>query len=213
MKLKWFGSATFWGAILILAGVLFLLQNIGILPVGSLFMGVAIGFFGLLFLSTYLGNREQWWALIPGFILVSLAILILMDVFLPGAANTWGGPVFLGGMGLSFWTVYLARREHWWAIIPGGVLMTLGAVAGLDSIGASDTHTGASFFIGLGLTFWLVAILPNPSGKMTWAYIPCVALLLVGLFMLAFSANLMPYMSALLIILLGVVLLVRALRR
>lgn len=213
MKLKWFGSTTFWGVVLVLAGVLFLLQNLGVLPAGSLFIGVAIAFFGLLFLSTYLGNREQWWALIPGFILVSLAVLILMDIFLPGAASTWGGPVFLGGMGLSFWAVYLVRREHWWAIIPGGVLMTLGGVAGLDSVNASDTHSGAAFFIGLGLTFLLVAVLPTPSGKMTWAYIPSVVLLLIGLSMLAFSADLMPYLSASLIILLGVVLLVRALRR
>jgi hypothetical protein len=212
MKLKWFGSPSFWGLMLILAGVLFLLQNLNILPAGSLFIGGMIGFFGLLFLSTYWGNREQWWALIPGIILMALACLIVLDTFFPEASNTWGGPVFLGGMGLSFWAVYLARREHWWAIIPGGVLVTLGTVAGLGSM-VDGNISGAAFFLGLGLTFVLVAILPTPAGKMTWAYIPGLILLGMGTLMLAFTANLAAFVIPTIAILFGVVLLVRALRR
>jgi hypothetical protein len=212
MKLKWFGSAAFWGIMLILAGGLFLLQNLGILPVGSLFIGGVIGFFGLMFVSTYLGNREQWWALIPGIILVALACLIMLDTFFPGASDTWGGTLFLGGMGLSFWAVYLVRREHWWAIIPGGVLVTLGVVAGLGS-NVDGNLSGAAFFLGLGLTFILVAVLPNPAGKMTWAYIPGSILLAMGALMLAFTANLAAYVLPAVAIFFGVLLLVRALRR
>jgi hypothetical protein len=213
MKLKWFSSPTFWGIVLILAGILFLLQNMGILPAGSIFIGVATGFFGVLFLATYWGNREQWWALIPGFILISLSCLLLMDAFFPGASSTWGGPVFLAGMGLSFWAVYFVRHEHWWAIIPGGVLMTLGGVAALDAYGRANSDSGAAFFLGIGLTFLLVAILPNPTGKMNWAYIPASVLGLIGIFMLAFTANLAIYIMPALIIVLGVALLMRALRR
>jgi hypothetical protein len=116
-------------------------------------------------------------------------------------------------MGLSFWAVYIARHDHWWAIIPGGVLITLGGVAALDAYGRADADLGAVFFLGIALTFLLVAVLPNPAGKMTWAYIPALVLGLIGTFMLAFTANLAIYIVPILIIVLGAALLIRALRR
>ncbi|MEW5828921.1 MAG: hypothetical protein AB1846_08550, partial [Chloroflexota bacterium] len=71
-------------------------------------------------------------------------------------------------------------RERWWAIIPGGVLLTLGAVSALDDL--TGMETGGVFFIGLGLTFLLVAILPGPR-QMAWAFIPAAVLLVMGLLM------------------------------
>jgi hypothetical protein len=44
-------------------------------------------------------------------------------------------------------------------------------------------NSGSVFFIGLGLTFLLVALLPNPAGQMQWAYIPAVVLFLLGAFL------------------------------
>jgi len=55
------------------------------------------------------------------------------------------------------------------------VLITLGITAVLTTLyGARET--GGFFFLGLGLTFLLVAILAS----MQWAYIPGVILLLMG---------------------------------
>ena len=55
------------------------------------------------------------------------------------------------------------------------MLITLGIVAALtDMYGARET--GGFFFLGLGLTFLLVAVLAS----MQWAYIPGVILLLMG---------------------------------
>ena len=54
-------------------------------------------------------------------------------------------------------------------------MITLGIVAALtDLYGARET--GGIFFLGLGLTFLLVAVLTS----MQWAYIPGVILLLMG---------------------------------
>lgn len=52
------------------------------------------------------------------------------------------GPAFLGSIGVGFALVYLADRSHWWAIIPGGVLGTLAAVAAIDEVGYGDIETG-----------------------------------------------------------------------
>ena len=43
--------------------------------------------------------------------------------------------MFLGTIGLSFWVIYLTRRDFWWAVIPGGALMTLALVAGARAHG------------------------------------------------------------------------------
>jgi hypothetical protein len=51
----------------------------------------------------------------------------------------------------------------------------------LAGITVDEIVLGSAFFLGLSLTFLLVAILPNPSGRMKWALIPSAALLLTAL--------------------------------
>ena len=48
--LKWLSSQVFWGIMLIVGGVLFLLQNLNVFQGGELFWGVAMGIVGVLFL-------------------------------------------------------------------------------------------------------------------------------------------------------------------
>jgi len=62
---------------LIVAGVLFLLRNFGILgPVINLVWIVLFAAGGVTFLWVYAANHERWWAIIPGFALLGLAAVI-----------------------------------------------------------------------------------------------------------------------------------------
>lgn len=158
------------GILLILAGAISLLEKVGIIPPGIDLFGAIIGFGGgAAFLYAFLKNpRARWWAAIPAFTLLGLGVAGLLPQGLDGLA-------FLGGIGLAFWAVYLTNTQHWWAIIPGGVLLTLAAISGLsETMGRVDT--GSIFFLGLGLTFLLVALLARHN----WAYIPAVLLLLLA---------------------------------
>ena len=208
--LKWLSSQVFWGLMLIVGGVLFLLQNLGVFEGSELFWGVAMGIVGLLFLGTYIGNREHWWALIPGVILLARALLLGLTTLVPGFNDTYAGVIVLGGIGLAFFLVYLANRAQWWAIIPGGVLVTLAIVSGLDS--GSRLDTGGIFFLGLGLTFVLVAILPNPVGKMRWAWIPAGVLLIIAVVTMAASEKILAYIWPAAVLLGGLYLVWMALR-
>ncbi len=159
------------GAALILLGALMLLERFG------LFHGAAGIFWGLVFLAGggyflyrfALAPNAEWWAVIPGSALVGIGASALFP-------DRWGGLLFLGFLGAGFLVVYLTgRRERWWSLIPGGVLVTLGVVSVLtDVFGARET--GGIFFIGLGLTFLLVAVLVPAQ----WAYAPALVLLLMG---------------------------------
>jgi hypothetical protein len=168
-----------WGALLILGGIFFLLGNLGILDFTGvlwslLWMGI-FGIAGLAFLVVLALNRENWWAAIPGFALLGLAGTVAVDLFLP--QSPLGGTIFLGSIGLGFLFVYLFRPENWWAIIPGGVLLTLSLVTVTEPMGL---NAGAILFLGMGVTFAVVALLPTPQGRMHWAFIPAGVLFVMG---------------------------------
>ncbi len=205
-----------WGVFLMAAGALALLQNFNVLTGAlNLLWAFLLGLAGVFFLYTYVSNRANWWALIPGIILLALTVLVALGVTSPALAAAWGGPLFLGGIGLSFWAVYLANREHWWAIIPGGVLLTLAVVASMETVfqrTEQRVQTGGIFFIGLGLTFALVGLLPAPRGRMRWAFIPALVLLLMGLLVFAAAEQLINYLWPLALILAGLYLVFRTFR-
>ena len=209
--MKILSSRIFWGLVLILGGVLFLLQNLRVFQGGDLFWGVSFGVAGLLFLGVFFGDRQQWWALIPGMLLLAVGSLILLTSFAPGFDEAMGGLIILGGIGLSFIFVYLANHANWWALIPGGVLITLAVVAGLDQV-VSDGATGGIFFLGLGLTFLLVAIAPTPVGKMKWARIPAAVLMFIGLLVYFLARDMVVYFLPLAFFIAGGILIWRAIR-
>jgi hypothetical protein len=201
-------SALAVGGGLIVLGLLFLLQNFGLLGgLESLIWVVLFGLGGLIFLYVFASNREQWWAVIPGFTLLGLATLIGFGDRL-GAV---GGALFLGAIALSFWVIYFVRRDFWWAVIPGGVLATLAAVAGMSEF-LPDRAAGGIFFLGLAATFLAVYLLPAPQGRMTWAIIPSGILAVLGLLVMLSLGGIFNYLWAVALIVAGLFLLVRTFR-
>ena len=204
-------SRILWGGLLILAGVLFLVQNLGIFRVGDLFWVVLLALAGVFFLSIFMQNKANWWPLIPGLTLFSVGIIVLLNWVSPDRSERWSGSIILAGIGLSFALVYLIARQNWWAIIPAGVLFTLAVIAGLEEFFPA-LGTAGLFFLGLGLTFALVAWLPNPQGDMRWAWIPGGVLLLIGSIFLVAGENLFVFVWPIILILAGVLFIIRAIR-
>jgi len=198
------------GGVLILMGGLLLLQQMGIISgdISVIWASLLIAS-GVVFLVVFALNRRHWWALIPGLTLVGVGII----PFLPAEYTYLGGSIMLGAVGLSFFLIYLFNHEHWWAIIPGGVLLTLAFSAylafhigdTLAGVSVDEVVLGSAFFLGLSLTFLLVAILPNPSGRMKWALIPSAALLLTSFTAASFRLQqIMIYVWPVVLVLAGV---------
>ena len=171
--MKRMGIRVWVGIGLVLLGLLMLAERLGIFEgLMNLFWGLLFLAGGAYFLYRFANNmRGEWWAAIPGFALAGIAA----DSLLPRIFGDWGGLFFLASLGLGFFAVYLTGKERWWAIIPGGVLITLGLISAFSSIFGMQ-ETGGVFFLGLGLTFLLVAVLAS----MQWAYIPAAVLLAMG---------------------------------
>jgi len=174
-------SRVLWGILLIGGGILILLQNLGFVPQGlELFWALVFAAAAVLFLIPFVAAAANWWAAIPGFALLGLAALLGYGILAPAARNDWGGSLFLGMLGLGFVAVYVRQPHHWWALIPGGVLVTLAAVAGLDNLGLA--HLGGTVFsFGLGMTFALLAVVPGPAANRRWPLYPALALFVLAL--------------------------------
>lgn len=207
--LRWLESRLLWGSLLILGGVLFLLQNLGLFEVGGIFWGLLFALAGVFFLSIFFQNQGNWWSIIPGFALLGIAAQIVLDQIAPGISEISGGVTVLGAIGLSFLFVYLADRQNWWALIPMGVLLTLATVSTLDELTQIDT--GGIFFLGLGATFAIVALIPKGIDT-RWAWIPAVILTVLGIFVFAAAEALLAYLWPLALILVGVYLILRSMR-
>ena len=194
------------GAALVLLGGLMLLERVGLLPGGvEVFWGAGFLAAAAYFLYRFASDtRVDWWAAIPGFALAGLAAESLPSAIL----GDLHGMFFLGALGLGFFAVYLSGRERWWAIIPGGVLITLALVAVLTTrFGVVDN--GGVLFLGIGMTFLLVAWLANKS----WAYIPGIILLAMGaLIGAAFPGALGLFWPAVLVVA-GLILILRFTRK
>lgn len=181
------------GLIAVVAGVLILLQNIGIFgPLSDTLWIAVFAALGVGFLAVFAQRRERWWALIPGFTLLGLAATVWLGLIGGPIASLWSGAVFLGMIGLGFVAVYVARPAFWWALIPAGTLLSLSAVVVVAE--RDGMLSGAVLFLGLGLTFVLVSVAP-PGARRLWALFPAGFLLLMGLFLALNVPQLVSYLG------------------
>ena len=134
-------------------------------------------FFGLLlpFAVAYLTDRTRnWWALIPGGVMLFLALTTLL---VDTVGGEWVGAMFLLLIGLAFLFVYLNNRTRIWALIVAyvfGVLSIAPMLAAFDELAA---YFGAVFLFAVALPFFIIYF---RSMDNWWAIIPAGALSIVG---------------------------------
>jgi uncharacterized membrane protein HdeD (DUF308 family) len=182
------------GVVLVLMGALALLQNFGQVrfegTVWGIVFGLIFGGAGAGFLVSFFQNpKTNWWAVIPGMVLLGLGVMIVL-----GALNFQPeellATIFLGSIGASFWLVYFTDRTRWWAIIPGGVMVSVASLVLFESLG--ESWPVVIFFGGMAATFGLVALLTSPGEKQrTWAWYPAGVMGVLAVIM-AFTTGPVP---------------------
>lgn len=200
------------GWLLVFLGALLLVQNLGLFgPFRDLVWTTLFIVGGAAFLGVAVRDEGRWWAFIPGCALLALGVVAALETLVPPFTRQWGGTLFLVGFSFGFWLLYLLRR-HWWALIPGGALATLGVIAGVDPL-VSDEVAGSILFFGFAATFALVALLPPAEPRRTWALIPMAATALLGTLALTSTMPLFAIFWPLVLVLGGLVVLYQAMRR
>lgn len=91
---------------------------------GAIFLGAL----SLAFWLVYLRRRDNWWAVIPGGVLATLAVVAGLEQVIPWAET---GGIFFMGLALTFGLVYLLpapQGQMTWALIPAAVLFVVGLI-------------------------------------------------------------------------------------
>jgi hypothetical protein len=144
-------------------------------------------FFGLLipFVAAYLTDRvRNWWALIPGGVMLFLALTTL---FVDSSGGEWVGALFLFMIALSFFVVYLNNRTRTWALLVAYITGVLG-IAPLMSMGGRDAaYYGPLFLFAVALPFFYVYF---RSAENWWAIIPAGSVTIVAVIAAAAIAGL-----------------------
>lgn len=169
------------GVLLLAAGIMILLLNFGVIgPLGDTLWSLLFFGGGIAFLVVYLQNRAQWWPIIPGMTLLGLGAIIFFSN--TGFEGDWLPALLFGAIALAFFVVYLTQpAENWWALIPAGVLTSLGVPFLLPG----GFNPGV-FMFGMGVTFGLVYLQGLVRGlhrEFWWALIPAGVLALIGIFL------------------------------
>jgi hypothetical protein len=202
MSKRGYGSLILGGALIVL-GLGLLAENLDLLgewnaPVWSLLLGA----FSLVFLVTYINDREQWWALIPGLAILGVAVAVFLaeqDLVADEAVAT----IILAGVGLPFLLIFLTDRKHWWALIPAMTMFGIAVGVLFEGIGAISGAAVAGFVIG-GISLGFVSIY-LVDREQWWALIPGGIMGFIAfIFLLAAAAK---FVWPVAIILLGLLLL------
>ena len=195
-----------WGGLLIILGLLLLAENLGWL--GSLktpFWSLILGAMGLFFLATYVSDRKQWWALIPGMVLTGVAVAIFLAEQELVASHVVAA-IILVAVGLPFLLIFLVDRQHAWALIPAFSMAGIASGVFLEGAGVIDGAAVAGFVMGgISLGFLSIYVIDR---QQWWALIPGGILGLMAVFFLVAAA--IKFVIPLAVILFGILLLLRA---
>jgi hypothetical protein len=175
----WLFPATISGG---LAAIIWLANNGFDGPfLGSLILGCV----SLPFWVAFLVNRkENWWALIPGWITAAIAAIILLSETLSGEIMA---SFILFSVALPFFIVFAVNRKHWWALIPGGIIASVGMML-FFLAPANNTRWGDEIFIALmfacvSITF-IAVWLQRDGASTTWAKYPAIGFAALSLLVL-----------------------------
>lgn len=145
----------FWGLVLVAAGVVFYLREIGMVDFEVFSAAVWAAIFGVLaffFLLTYLVKGvEHWGWLFPALIFGAVALTIAADGTALG--DTLSGAPILLSIAIPFMVAYLLDPQNRrWALIPAWVMVVLTAVIFLEPH-VNGNLMGAMVLFGIGLPF------------------------------------------------------------
>lgn len=132
----------------------------------------------LSFTAYVLGGWRAWGWLFPALIFGGWAAVAVLDRM--NIADAWIGSIAIWSIAAPFWLVLLIeRKRHWWPVIPGGILTSVGFMPLAESVLVDDAAAGIMLY-GIALSFGLVFLFNRRRNW--WALVPAGVLLFAGTF-------------------------------
>ncbi len=169
----------FWGLVLVVLGIVFLLNELNVIVLGNLSNVIWAFIFGVMaafFLITYfLKERKEWGWLFPATIFTGIALVIGLEGTHIGRILS-AAPVLLG-IAVPFAVKYFSDpRSKQWALIPTWALTVIAGVILLDRY-MNGNLVGALVLYSIALPFLYVYLTDKTR---QWALIPFAATSVIG---------------------------------
>lgn len=158
--------------------------GIALLIVGGLMLATRMApgnlFFELMWLAGYALLASVMWKSLENRVPMQVRIGALGVIAILAAAtlSRLAGFAFLSFISLPFILTYWFSEDgpnkKGWALIPAGVLMTVAATAGVNSL-LPRWDAGTIFLLGMTATFTYIYLLPKEKGGAKWALWPALA--------------------------------------
>ncbi|MCB2178508.1 hypothetical protein KQH61_03745 [bacterium] len=166
---------------------------------GDVLGAAVLGLAAMPFLVVFLLNTQNWWALIPAWVLFSIGLMVLL-IGMGILADALVALYVLSSIGLPFLVVFLLNRENWWALIPAYVMFSIGIMVTLiDANILTDFGIPAYVMLAIAFPFFVVYF---SNRKQRWALIPGGITALMGLAFFA-GTDLAAYVIPAVMVLLG----------
>lgn len=152
------------GPVLIGVGLLVLIFNSNLLGTLPALIWLAL-LFGVAIALWMVGAIPHW---------VRILGVVVLYVLAMSTSGNLAGVAALGFPALAFAVVYLVRpKRSWWAIIPGGILASVGLLVLFEEI-FPGWDGAAIMFLGFAATFTVLYLLPSSRGGQRWALFPAI---------------------------------------
>ncbi len=156
--MKKLGHTFYWGISLLIGGIILMAANLGQFDQWTEYIVLGViglsALSGVVFLIGYARNRERWWLWLPATTLLALAAVAYLGHNGIFPVN-WLLSLLAFGVSVGFFVIYLLDNKHWWAVVPGGLLLALAILVGLAAK-FSPRDLAGFFFIALGVVAALV---------------------------------------------------------
>jgi hypothetical protein len=175
-------SGLWWGGLLVAGGALWLVDATDYISISPFVAATFFALAGIGFAIDFSRDPGSWWAAIPAGALLGLGALI---TFVEGttAPDEWGASLLLAGSGLGFAGAYVRVREHWWALIPAGLLVSVAII--VASVPIVERGEGIAVVV-LGIMAAILVVLafvPIRGRRLFWPLVPAAMLGLVAVFL------------------------------
>lgn len=181
-------NGLWWGLLMVGGGALWLVDATGVVNVSPIVAAIFFALAGIGFAVDFARDPHNGWAAIPAGALIGLGALIAF-VELTTAPDEWGAAMLLAGSGLGFAAVYFRMRDHWWALVPAGLLLSVAIV--VASVPLVDRQQDIAVIV-LGIiaaALVALALIPIRGRRMIWPLIPAGTVGVVAGFLAAGKAE------------------------
>lgn len=186
-------SGLWWGGLLVVGGALWLADATDVFNISPLVVAIFFALAGIGFAVDFARDSDSWWAAIPAGTLLGLGALIAF-VESTTAPDEWGASMLLAGSGLGFLAVYLRLRDHWWALIPAGGLVSVAIIVASVPIVERGEGIAAVVLVIMAAILVALALVPIRGRRMWWPLVPAGILGVVAAFLALDAAQaLEPY--------------------